>query len=113
MVKSTEWVENLLGKLQNALIPRGREELNALQCRWLQDLQDKGEYNEQEAQHFPPWDQLYYQHLIEKGFQIDQSMIAEFFPLERTAAAMLGIFLSRLGLCCRPIPSEVLGADVV
>ncbi|PYI06109.1 zincin [Aspergillus sclerotiicarbonarius CBS 121057] len=52
---------------------------------------------------FLPWDQLYYQRLIEHEFDIDQGKIAEFYPLERTAAAMLDIFASVLDLRFDPI----------
>lgn len=113
MVKTTEWVESFLDKLRSALVPRGREELNVLQHRRSQDLREKGEYSEKVAERFPPWDQLYYQRLVEKDLRLDQSKISEFFPLERTATAMLGIFASCLGLRFDPIPAQELTAHAI
>ncbi|PWY78057.1 zincin [Aspergillus sclerotioniger CBS 115572] len=95
IAKTPQWVETFLSQIQDDLVARGKTEVEVLQRHRLQDLQSQ----DQEVEgRFPAWDQMYYQRLVEKGFQIDHVQIAEFFPVERTAAAMLEIFASVLGL---------------
>ncbi|RAK98936.1 M3 family metallopeptidase [Aspergillus ibericus CBS 121593] len=96
IVKQIEWVDGFLAEVREKLVPRGREELEQLKRIWRRDLQSQGKPTDGGG--FPPWDQLYYQRLIEQEFDIDQGRIAEYFPLERTAAAMLHIFASVLDL---------------
>jgi Zn-dependent oligopeptidase len=50
---------------------------------------------------------------VQHEFEVDQLKISEFFPLERTATNMIGIFASLLNLRFDSIPSEKLTRDVV
>ena len=50
---------------------------------------------------------------MEEKLQIDQSKISEYFPLENTAIALLGVFASCLGLRFDPIPVDELGENVI
>ncbi|KGO65618.1 Peptidase M3A/M3B [Penicillium expansum] len=114
MVKTTEWVKEFLGQLRTTLCPRGRGEIAVLQNRRLEDLRARGKYSDgQEKSGFPPWEKRYYEQLVQREFEIDQLKISEFFPLERTATNMLGIFASLLGLRFDSIPEERLAGDFI
>ncbi|PYI05624.1 zincin [Aspergillus sclerotiicarbonarius CBS 121057] len=103
IAKTPQWVESFLGQIRDDLVARGKAEVEVLQQHRLQDLQAQG----QEAEgNFPAWDQMYYQRLVEKEFHIDHVQISEFFPLESTAAAMLEIFASLLGLRFESIAAQ-------
>ncbi|RAL04267.1 M3 family metallopeptidase [Aspergillus ibericus CBS 121593] len=95
IAKTPQWVESFLSQIRDDLVARGKAEVEVLQKHRLQDQQAQGHTVKD---NFPAWDQMYYQRLVEKEFNIDHIHIAEFFPLESTATAMLGIFASLLGL---------------
>lgn len=113
MVKATEWVRGFLDQLQTTLCPYGRGEIAVLQNRRLEDLRARGQYSDRVNTGFPPWEKRYYEQLVQREFEIDQLKISEYFPLERTATNMLGIFSSLLGLRFDSIPAERLTGDVV
>ncbi|KAB8232001.1 M3 family metallopeptidase [Aspergillus alliaceus] len=114
MMKTMQWLEDFLGQLRQTLCLCGREEIKVLQHRRLKDLQESGQYAERRAaEKFPPWDKRYYERLVEQEFDIDQTTISEFFPLERTATGMLDIFSSLLELRFEPVPTENLNEDVI
>ncbi|KAF4231723.1 hypothetical protein CNMCM6805_010312 [Aspergillus fumigatiaffinis] len=114
MVKTTEWVKGFLRQLQATLCPYGRGEIAVLQRRRLDDLRARGQLHDKEAgDSFPPWVKPYYERLVQHEFEVDQLKISEFFPLERTATNMLGLFASLLNLRFDSIPSEKLTRDVV
>lgn len=114
MVKTTEWVKEFLRQLRATLCPYGRGEIAVLQRRRLDDLRARDQFRDREAgDSFPPWEKRYYERLVQREFEVDQLKISEFFPLERTATNMLGIFASLLNLRFDSIPSEKLTRDVV
>lgn len=106
VAKSAEWVEEFLKKLREGLIPRGREELRILQQRRVQDLKERGTYEEGDDAYFPPWDKGYYSRLVKEDLKVDQFKISDFFPLEETAAAMLNVFASFFNLRFTKLPPE-------
>ncbi|KAE9372644.1 metallopeptidase MepB [Stipitochalara longipes BDJ] len=113
MAKTTKWIEEFLSRLQSNLVPRGRKELEVLRQRREQDLRENGSPSNQDVNRFPPWDYFYYQNLLEQEFQVNNSEISEFFPLEQTAIAMLDLFSTLLGLRFQPIPDEAIGSSLV
>ncbi|KAJ5792836.1 peptidase family M3 [Penicillium pulvis] len=111
MVKTTDWVKIFLEGLRETLCGHGRDEIEALQCRRLEDLADQ-QYPDTSVG-FPPWDKRYYERVLQQEFEVDQVKISEFFPLESTATQMLEIFAFVLGLRFKPIPAEYLTRDVI
>ena len=106
MVKDPEWLRGFLTDLKPTLGSRGKDEIAVLQRRRLEDLQEKGYDPHRLEQGFPPWDKLYYARLVEREADIDQLQLSEFFPLEQTAAGMLDIFASVLGLRFDPVEAD-------
>ncbi|KAJ5168825.1 Peptidase M3A/M3B [Penicillium canariense] len=111
MANTTDWVKSFLSQLEATLCPRGRDEIAVLQHRRLEDMQLRR--IQPVGDGFPPWDKQYYDRLVKQEFDIDHLKISEFFPLERIATGMLGIFASLLGLRFDPIPAENLTAGVI
>lgn len=113
LVKTTKWVEDFLKDLSAGLEPLGRQELEILQSRRLRDTNGEDNTKEKQFQQIPPWDLRYYQNLVEKEAQVDHTAISEYFPLEPTAKAMLGVFSSFLNLRFDLLTSEGLGNDLI
>lgn len=114
MVKTTTWLKDFLQDLQIALCPLGKAEIEVLQRRRLSDLQARGyPIYQKSEQKFPPWERRYYERLVEQEFEIDKERIAEYFPLDTTAAKMLDIFGSWFGVRFDPIPDDMCTDDVI
>ncbi|KAK1638860.1 peptidase family M3 [Colletotrichum phormii] len=107
---STEWVEGFLGRLSKGLEPRGREEMARVAERKRVDLGIRGDTvggeKESEEGKILPWDFEYYTRLLEEEADVDQEMISEYFPLNHTLSAMLGLFSDFLGLEFEPVPKR-------
>ncbi|KAI3027134.1 ATP11 family protein [Aspergillus niger] len=103
MVKDPEWLGGFLNELKETLCARGKDEIAVLQQKRLKDLEDKHGMN---GVGFPPWDKPYYMRLVEEEVAIDQLQLSEYYPLEKTAIGMLGIFASVLGLQFEPVAAE-------
>ncbi|KAJ0298238.1 hypothetical protein COL516b_010161 [Colletotrichum fioriniae] len=107
---STGWVERFLERLSKGLDPRGREEMARIAERKRIDLGITGDaINEEkggEEGNILPWDFEYYTRFLEEEAEVDQEMISEYFPLNHTLSAMLGLFTEFLGLEFEPIPDD-------
>ncbi|KAK9386936.1 peptidase family M3 [Lipomyces mesembrius] len=97
-VNTREWLEPFLEKLQEGLGPLGREELDVLQRRRIQDIKQKGEFQDQQTQLSPL--------ALPLLPEVDEDEVAAYFPLDHTAPAMLGVFSALLGLRFDRIPKD-------
>lgn len=94
VTKTPGRVINLMDSLEDALMPRGKMEMHELLTLRRKHLGGSGEtFNS-----MPPWDYTYYTRIAEENLGLDQTEISEYFPLEYTVGAMLGIFASFLQL---------------
>ncbi|KAI5289405.1 hypothetical protein KEM55_008824, partial [Ascosphaera atra] len=90
MAKTAENVDKFLGNLRERLIVGGKAELEKLKALKAADLKERGLENDG---HYYLWDNRYYDRLmVEKDYQVDHQLIAEYFPLETTIRGMLEIF---------------------
>lgn len=106
IVKDPAWVENFLEGLSDGLVEIRKRRAQYLHDVRRQDLNADGLYSEVGGETFPPWDVAYYTRLIGlKTNNIDHKLISEYFPLERTTAAMLGIFASYMQIRFTQIPT--------
>ncbi|KAL2880813.1 hypothetical protein SGCOL_003840 [Colletotrichum sp. CLE4] len=113
---STEWVEGFLERLSEGLEPRGREEMAGLAERKRTDIGIRGDTIEgeegSEEGKILPWDFDYYTRLLEEEADVDQEMISEYFPLNHTLSAMLGLFSEFLGLEFELVPEQDLVGSI-
>ncbi|KAI0022356.1 hypothetical protein F4780DRAFT_777740 [Xylariomycetidae sp. FL0641] len=119
LMKTVAGIAGFLDALAPGLVELGRAEIRALGERRARDLG----YDENAAAdegiggsgggsrrpRLPAWDLVYYSRMVKNELRIDHQKISEYFPLERTAQAMLGIFKSLLGLRFERIPQSELG----
>lgn len=112
LAKTPEWVEDFLLTVKDGLVPLGKQEVKELQHRRRMDTTEENQQGgintnlepmaaETEAPPsglFPPWDLFYYQNVIERESAVDHVTISEYFPVEPTATAMLGVFASLLAI---------------
>lgn len=104
---STEWVDDMLSRMREQLLPVGQgvmKQLKALKKTHLvADLQPGDD-------EIYPWDFHYYMRLLEDDKRVDQELISEYFPLRNTVLRMLGLFECFLQLCFLPVaPGELSG----
>jgi len=104
MAKTPETVDNFLGDLRSRLTAGGLKEIEALKELKKQDLESRGE--KFDGRYFL-WDHRFYDRMmLEKHYQLDQQLIAEYFPLQTTIAGMLRIFEELFGLVFVEITGE-------
>ncbi|KAK8176115.1 thimet oligopeptidase [Phyllosticta citrichinensis] len=105
MAKTPKTVTDFLGDLRTRLAPGGLEEVKKLLALKKEDVESRGEKFDE---HYYLWDNRYYDRLmLEKDYKLDQTKIAEYFPLGTTIRGMLGIFEEIFGL----VFVEITGAD--
>lgn len=108
LLRSPEDVQALIDKLKTGLQNRADQELSLLQQHRSKDLALKGlDANGK----FPPWDQPYYERIIQEERKYDAEAFSEYFPVDTVADAMLGVFESFLGLKFIEVPAEEIGSD--
>ena len=96
MAKTPKTVDDFLGDLKSKLTAGGRNEIQTLTEMKQKDIEVRGE---QYDGHYFLWDHRYYDRLmLEKDYQLDQNLIAEYFPLGTTIRGMLEIFEHIFGL---------------
>jgi metallopeptidase MepB len=96
MAKNPETVKAFLEDLRDRLSAAGKEQVAQLNAIKQADRKKRGLPEEPV---FYTWDWRYYERiLIEKEYEIEENKIAEYFPLNETVAAMLGIFERLFGL---------------
>lgn len=96
MAKLPKTVDDFLGDLRTRLAPGGEKEIKKLLELKQQDLKARSLVDD--GKYFL-WDHRYYDRLmLERDFQLDQQIIAEYFPLQTTIQGMLKIFEELFGL---------------
>lgn len=103
---STKWVDDMLLRMREQILPVGErimEKLRALKAKAVTDPQPGDD-------EIFPWDFYYYMRLLEDEKRVDQELVSEYFPLRNTILKMLGIFGSFLQLSFVPMmPEELTG----
>jgi len=90
MAKNTSTVTNFLDDLRNKLTPTGEKEVTRLLQLKKEDVK-KGYANDGDV--LCVWDYGFYNRvLLESEYQVDEQLIAEYFPMESTIAGFLRIF---------------------
>ncbi|KAF2124916.1 thimet oligopeptidase [Dothidotthia symphoricarpi CBS 119687] len=106
MAKTTETVDEFLGDLRKRLAPGGKTEIEKLMKFKDADAKERGLTGEL-ADKYYLWDHKYYDRLmLEKDYQLDHQVIAEYFPLQTTIQGMLKIFEELFGLVFVEIAGE-------
>ena len=108
IAESTEWVEKLLNDLAETLLPIKRAEFERVQEKKRRCLQEDSRLSDEQSRRLMPWDYLYYSALLDKEAQVDDSTIAEYFPLHHILSAMLDLFAKCIQLRFESIPNEEL-----
>lgn len=105
MAKTPKTVDDFLGDLRSRLSQGGLDEIEKLKQIKKEDVESRGE--KFDGRYFL-WDHRFYDRLMgEKDYQLDQQLIAEYFPLGSTIKGMLEIFEHLFGLHF----VEILGQD--
>jgi metallopeptidase MepB len=106
MAKTTKTVDDFLGDLRERLAPGGKKEIEHLMEFKKQDVKERG-ITGPLADGYYLWDHRYYDRLmLEKDYQLDHQIIAEYFPLQTTIQGMLKIFEELFGLVFVEIVGE-------
>ncbi|EOA83974.1 uncharacterized protein SETTUDRAFT_180106 [Exserohilum turcica Et28A] len=106
MAKTTKTVDDFLGDLRNRLAPGGQKEIEKLMELKKQDVKENALTGPLTEDYYL-WDNRYYDRLmLEKDYQIDHQVIAEYFPLSTTIQGMLKIFEELFGLVFVEIVGE-------
>lgn len=91
MLKNQETVDAFLADLRKRLAPGGLHEIENLKKLKAAETGN--------ADHYFLWDHRYFDTLmLERDFQLDQNLIADYFPLESTIEGMLNIFEKIFGM---------------
>jgi metallopeptidase MepB len=105
MAKTTKTVDDFLADLRERLSQGGLDEIETLKKMKEEDLKSRGE--KPDGRYYL-WDHRFYDRMMEeKDYQLDQQLIAEWFPLQTTIRGMLEIFEQLFGL----VFVEVVGKD--
>lgn len=107
MAKTTKNVDEFLAGLRSKLEDGGEKEIKALKelKKWY--LEKEGKTAENDGNYYL-WDHRFYDRLmLERDFNLDQQLIAEYFPLQTTIKGMLEIFEELFGL----VFVEIVGKD--
>ncbi|KAL1953431.1 hypothetical protein VTO42DRAFT_2838 [Malbranchea cinnamomea] len=106
MAKTPETVDNFLGDLRKRLTAGGQQEIKVLKELKAQDLKSRTPSQEFDGHYFL-WDHRFYDRMmLEKNYQLDHQLIAEYFPLQTTIEGMLKIFEELFGLVFVEITGE-------
>jgi len=111
MAGSPGWVEGFNASVKEGLGPfveRDLERRRACMRRHLERNPDFGG----EGDEVPREDRAYYKRLSEEEDRIDHEKISEWFPVEHTIKAMLGMFSAFLGIIFVAVPREELDGKV-
>ncbi|KAI8931158.1 hypothetical protein NX059_011511 [Plenodomus lindquistii] len=106
MAKTTKTVDDFLADLRVRLAPGGEKEIEKLKELKKQDTKERG-LTGPLTEGYYLWDNRYYDRLmLEKDYQLDHQVIAEYFPLQTTIQGMLKIFEELFGLVFVEIVGE-------
>jgi metallopeptidase MepB len=107
MAKTPKTVNDFLSDLRTRLAPGGQKEIEKLMEFKKQDVKEHNLTGEL-AEKYYLWDHRYYDRLmLEKDYQLDHQIIAEYFPLQTSIQGMLKIFEELFGL----VFVEIVGED--
>lgn len=96
MAKTPQTVDDFLGDLRGRLSQGGLDEIATLKQLKKADLESRGEKFDG---NYYLWDHRFYDRVMEeKDYQLDQQLIAEYFPLQTSITGMLEIFETIFGL---------------
>ncbi|KAI5196679.1 zincin [Aureobasidium subglaciale] len=88
LAKTTGWVNNFMGRLEDNLLPQGKTELDQLIA-----LKNKYDPNSESVVNaIDAWDFQFWKRRALEDISIDQDRIAEFFPMKQVVENMLNIF---------------------
>lgn len=105
MAKTPKTVDDFLSDLRSRLSDGGLAEIEVLKKMKEDDLEQRSETFDGR---YYLWDHRFYDRMMEeKDYQLDQQLIAEYFPLQTTIRGMLQIFEEIFGL----VFVEVTGED--
>lgn len=106
MAKTCKTVDDFLADLRLRLAPGGKKEIEKLKELKKQDTSERG-LTGPLTEGYYLWDNRYYDRLmLEKDYQLDHQVIAEYFPLQTTIQGMLNIFEELFGLAFVEIVGE-------
>ncbi|KAF1913237.1 thimet oligopeptidase-like protein [Ampelomyces quisqualis] len=106
MAKTPKTVDDFLADLRKRLAPGGKKEIEKLMEFKKQHVKEQG-LTGPLADGYYLWDHRYYDRLmLEKDYQLDHQVIAEYFPLQTTIQGMLKIFEELFGLVFVEIVGE-------
>jgi len=96
MAKTPKTVDDFLSDLRSRLSEGGLNEIETLKQMKKEDLESRGEKFDGR---YYLWDHRFYDRMMEeKNYQLDQQLIAEYFPLQTSIRGMLEIFEELFGL---------------
>lgn len=107
-IKPAAYIESLLSKLRETLIPKGRQELQDLEKLKARTIQEPGISETEYRGKLAPWDVRYYRRVASLRVNVDDEAISEFFPLGTTMQSMLNMFEKVLQLAFKQVPPEKL-----
>ena len=96
MAKTPKTVDDFLADLRSRLSQGGLDEIEVLKKMKKEDVESRGEKFDG---HYFLWDHRFYDRMMEeRDYQLDQQLIAEYFPLQTSIKGMLEIFEHLFGL---------------
>jgi metallopeptidase MepB len=111
-VESTKWVDELMTRLMDTLLPHSKVEFERVKDMKQRCLLGGSTTRDGNGTKLMPWDFIYYGAMLNKEVQVDHAAIAEYFPLRHTVSAMFDIFADCLQLRFEPIPKEELRKSI-
>jgi len=106
MAKTPATVNEFLDDLRAQLTPGGAKEVEHLMEIKNEDMKSRGLEASNDGNYYL-WDTRFYNRMmVEKEFSIDESKIAEYFPLQHTVEGMLNIFEELFGMVFVEVAGE-------
>lgn len=106
MAKTPATVNEFLDDLRVQLTPGGAKEVEHLMEIKNADMKSRGLETSNDGNYYL-WDTRFYNRMmVEKEFSIDESKIAEYFPLQHTVEGMLNIFEALFGMVFVEVAGE-------
>lgn len=108
LAKTPSRVFSFLNALDSALLPKAREELATLRALKVKETGDANAVVQ-------PWDFSFYDNMLNKTqYAVDNNAIRQYFPVQHTVDAVLGLYHTLLGIDFRQVANpNVWNADVL
>jgi thimet oligopeptidase len=95
MAKTPQRVIDFLANVDSKLLPKARVELAELKALKAQSG---------DSSPWQPWDYAYYENLLVKTkYAVDETLVREYFPVDKVIPAVLGIYQKLLSVSFHPI----------